>query len=64
MEINKDNQKKVVKFINKKIKCPSCKKKSNDFFNPFCSQKCSDIDLMKWLSDESYINFDLNGGDQ
>ena len=35
---------------------PNMQKRSLDPFTPFCSKKCSDIDLMKWLSDENYIN--------
>ena len=58
MEINKLYSKKIVKLHKKKVKCPSCKKKSKDPFIPFCSKKCSDLDLMKWLSDENYINLD------
>ncbi len=37
----------------KKIKCPTCKKDAFKNYIPFCSKKCSDIDLMKWLSDEN-----------
>ena len=55
MEIKKNNKKKVVKIFNRKVKCPNCKNFSIDMFSPFCSKKCSDLDLMKWLSDESYI---------
>jgi len=58
MEINKIYSKKVVKLKSKKVKCPSCKQKSKKPFTPFCSKKCSDLDLMKWLSDENYINLD------
>ena len=58
MEINKNFQSKVIKLFNKKIKCPTCKKKSNDPFTPFCSKKCSDLDLIKWLSD--YYEDDIN----
>ena len=58
MEINKLYSKKVLKLQKKKVKCPSCQKKSKDLFLPFCSKKCSDLDLMKWLSDESYINLE------
>tara|TARA_B100001971_G_C17739825_1_gene310122 strand:+ start:266 stop:448 length:183 start_codon:yes stop_codon:yes gene_type:complete len=36
----------------KKIKCPTCKKNAIEPYIPFCSKKCSDIDLMKWLSEE------------
>ncbi len=56
MEIKKPSQNKIIKIINKKIKCPNCKKKALDPFSPFCSKKCSDLDLFKWLSDESYTN--------
>jgi len=58
MEINNIYSKKVVKLQNTKIRCPLCKKKSKERFIPFCSQKCSDLDLMKWLLDENYINFE------
>ena len=60
MEIKKFTKNKNNKIIKlkKNIKCPTCKKASLDPFTPFCSKKCSDIDLMKWLSDENYINLD------
>ena len=35
-----------------KTKCPSCGKDAQKSFFPFCSKKCNDIDLIKWLSDE------------
>ena len=35
-----------------KTKCLSCNKDTQKSFFPFCSKKCSDIDLIKWLSDE------------
>ena len=56
MEIKKKSKYNVLHLKNKKIKCPTCKKSSSDTFNPFCSKKCADIDLMKWLSDEQMIN--------
>ena len=34
-------------------KCPICSKTAVDEFKPFCSARCADIDLHKWLS-ESY----------
>ena len=30
--------------------CPICKKPSSQQFHPFCSGRCSDIDLNRWLS--------------
>ena len=56
MEIKKKLSSKIIKLQKKKNKCPTCKKNSTETFAPFCSKKCSDLDLMKWLSDENYIN--------
>jgi len=33
--------------------CPICDKESNAQYRPFCSRRCADVDLGKWLS-ESY----------
>ncbi|ARE39276.1 hypothetical protein RGUI_1135 [Rhodovulum sp. P5] len=30
--------------------CPICKKPSSPDYRPFCSRRCADIDLGKWLS--------------
>ena len=58
MEVN-SNVKKIFKISNNNIiKCPTCKKVANKLYTPFCSKKCSDIDLMKWLSDENHINLE------
>ena len=35
-----------------KSKCPICKKVVIEPYTPFCSKKCSNIDLIKWLTDE------------
>ena len=56
MEINKQSINKVIDFSKNRSKCPTCKKESIEEFNPFCSKKCSDIDLSKWLSDENIID--------
>ncbi|SVD00794.1 uncharacterized protein METZ01_LOCUS353648 [marine metagenome] len=40
----------------KNFHCPTCKKSSLDPFTPFCSKRCADKDLMKWLSDEQYVS--------
>lgn len=31
-------------------KCPICGKPSVEEFKPFCSKRCADIDLHRWLS--------------
>ena len=33
----------------KKASCPVCKKPAVDTFRPFCSKRCQQIDLGRWL---------------
>lgn len=35
-------------------KCPICGKVSDEKYKPFCSKKCADIDLGRWLKG-SYV---------
>lgn len=30
--------------------CPICQRKADPKLRPFCSKRCADIDLAKWLS--------------
>lgn len=30
--------------------CPICKKVPEKMYRPFCSKRCADIDLGKWMS--------------
>ncbi|MFG1304562.1 DNA gyrase inhibitor YacG [Xanthobacter autotrophicus] len=30
--------------------CPICSKPSAERFHPFCSKRCADVDLHRWLS--------------
>ena len=30
--------------------CPICKKNTHPSFRPFCSKRCADIDLSRWLN--------------
>lgn len=32
------------------VPCPVCKKPSSQIYHPFCSARCQDIDLNRWLS--------------
>ena len=59
MEINKDISKKVVKLHKIKSNCPNCNSGASENYMPFCSQKCSDLDLMKWLSDNDFSKYNL-----
>lgn len=31
-------------------RCPICGKPTDPAFQPFCSKRCADIDLSRWLS--------------
>jgi len=31
--------------------CPICRKPAVEGFRPFCSKRCADVDLNRWLSD-------------
>ena len=35
-------------------KCPICGKPAVEEFRPFCSKRCADVDLNRWLSG-SYV---------
>jgi|TARA_R110000787_G_scaffold50852_7_gene120831 uncharacterized protein len=35
------------------VSCPICKAETSVQYRPFCSRRCADIDLAKWL-DGSY----------
>lgn len=32
------------------MSCPICNKPSDPAFKPFCSKRCADVDLNRWLS--------------
>ena len=31
-------------------KCPICGKATDSSYRPFCSKRCADVDLQRWLS--------------
>lgn len=35
--------------------CPLCKKPVDPAYRPFCSKRCADIDLAKWLRGDYLI---------
>lgn len=37
-----------------KAKCPQCNKPVQQAYRPFCSKRCADLDLGKWLN-EQYV---------
>jgi uncharacterized protein len=34
--------------------CPICGKPRSELYDPFCSRRCSDVDLLRWLKG-SYV---------
>ena len=32
------------------MNCPICARKSDPKYRPFCSNRCADVDLAKWLN--------------
>lgn len=36
-------------------RCPVCKKTSTEKYRPFCSKRCADVDLGKWLGERYSI---------
>lgn len=32
------------------MSCPICRKPSSDDYRPFCSRRCADVDLGRWLT--------------
>ena len=33
-----------------KPRCPICGKETDPEYRPFCSKRCADVDLQRWLS--------------
>lgn len=34
---------------NKQPRCPICKRLGDQHYRPFCSRRCADLDLARWL---------------
>ncbi|MBC6438347.1 MAG: DNA gyrase inhibitor YacG [Rhodobacteraceae bacterium] len=32
------------------MKCPICRRKTDQAYRPFCSRRCADVDLGYWLA--------------
>lgn len=32
------------------MSCPICEKQTDPDYRPFCSKRCADVDLAKWLT--------------
>ena len=59
----------MAKGAEAKRRCPICGKPPQDEFRPFCSQRCTDVDLNRWLSGAYRVETeekpkDGNGGEE
>ncbi len=43
-----------MKAANNNDKCPICKAAATEKYHPFCTARCSEIDLGRWFN-ESYV---------
>lgn len=43
------------KFQSRSKTCPTCREKATSMFSPFCSKRCKDIDLGRWMTGSYYI---------
>jgi uncharacterized protein len=49
--------------------CPICGKRPDPRYEPFCSKRCADVDLHRWLTGRYIIpgekpGHDIGGGDE
>ena len=44
-----------------KARCPICKSEQAQAFKPFCSKRCADVDLARWLGGTYVIASDPDG---
>lgn len=52
----KERSKPALRVVGKAMgKCPICKKDAVEAYRPFCSKRCADVDLNRWLSGQYAI---------
>ncbi len=49
---------------NTKVKCPICGKDPETRYAPFCSKKCADVDLGRWLKGSYVVHTDEKPEDE
>ena len=55
----------MASLTHKRPNCPICDRPSDTHYRPFCSKRCADVDLARWLSGSYAIpdDEDEDGGD-
>ncbi|WP_114393638.1 DNA gyrase inhibitor YacG [Oleisolibacter albus] len=44
--------------------CPICGRPAHDQFKPFCSKRCADVDLARWLNEAYRVPVRDEDGDE
>ena len=52
---NKMPHLKIVKERGQKVACPLCQQLAEAMYAPFCSRRCAQLDLEKWLTGDYAI---------
>ncbi len=53
---------KTPKRAHKRAKCPMCRKAVSREHKPFCSKRCANLDLGRWLNEDYRIASDEEPG--
>ncbi len=53
--VDKPSHLKIVKGHVQKAACPLCQQQAEDPHTPFCSRRCAQLDLGKWLTGDYAI---------
>lgn len=56
-----------LRAVRLQARCPGCGKPTDKKFRPFCSKRCADVDLGRWLKESYRVPSDErpdDGGDE
>ena len=52
-----------LRAVRTQAKCPVCGKPADDKYKPFCTKRCADIDLGRWLKEGYRVPTDETPGE-
>jgi endogenous inhibitor of DNA gyrase (YacG/DUF329 family) len=56
-----------LRAVRLRAQCPGCRKPAEEKYRPFCSKRCADVDLGRWLKESYRVPTDEtpdDGGEQ
>ena len=53
----------TLRVVGRNATCPICAKPAEPAYRPFCSKRCADIDLGRWLKESYRVPTDEKPGD-